>query len=165
MAEGPTTACIGRRFAPPLMLSVRHLMAGNTDQFNAHQQDMRNRAIILVKIILLVAGGALSISIGVFTNTGSPSLSAFSVHALQGSWICLFGTILLLITSMVVIIARDYCFGERWRRVLHDQTNEAKEVIVWVEYLIWGTAIVGYICFLAGMLGLTVVAYSVVGQA
>ena len=140
-------------------------MSNQLEQFNAHQQDTSNRGTALVKAVLLIAGGALSVSIGIFAKSDSLELTAFSVKALQYSWFALFGAILLLITSLVIIIARDYAFGERWRDVLHGKKSELKERVVWVEVLVWATALFGYLLFIFGMLGLAVVASSAVGHA
>lgn len=140
-------------------------MSDDLEQFNAHQQDVRNRGTALVKTILLISGGALSISIGVFARRNGLELTDFSIRALQWSWFALFGAILLLITSLVVIIARDYSFGERWRDFRHGKRTKLRERIVWVEVLIWGTAVIGYLFFVLGMLGLAIVASAVVGHA
>jgi hypothetical protein len=140
-------------------------MSNDLEQFNAHQQDVSNRGTALVKAILLISGGALSISIGVFARRNGPELTDFSISALQWSWFSLFGAVLLLITSLVVIIARDYSFGERWRDCRHGKRANLRERIVWVEVLIWATAVTGYLFFVLGMLGLASVASAVVGHA
>jgi hypothetical protein len=140
-------------------------MSNQLEQFNAHQQDTRNRSVALVRAILLIAGGALSISIGIFAKSDNLDLTEFSIKALQYSWFALFGAILLLVTSQVIIIARDYSFGERWRDFLQGKKADLRQRIVWVEVLIWITAIAGYILFIFGMLGLAVVASTVVGHA
>lgn len=140
-------------------------MSNQLEQFNAHQQDTSNRGLALARAILLIAGGALSISIGIFAKSDDLDLTDFSIKALQYSWFALFGAILFLITSLVIIIARDYSFGERWRDVRQGKKSELRERVVWVEVLIWATAIAGYLLFIFGMLGLAVVASSAVGHA
>ncbi|MCT8468469.1 hypothetical protein KZO85_07770 [Chromohalobacter canadensis] len=140
-------------------------MSGDLEQFNAHQQDTSNRGTALVKAILLIAGGALTVSIGTFAKNDSPQMMGAVKILLQLSWFGLIGAILLLVTSLVIIIARDYSFGERWRIARRNKRPIEKEVIVWVEVMIWGAALFGYILFVLGMLGLAVVAASVVGPA
>lgn len=113
-------------------------MSGDLEQFNAHQQDTSNRGTTLVKAILLIAGGALTVSIGTFAKNDSSQMMGAVKILLQLSWFGLIGAILLLVTSLVIIIARDYSFGERWRISRRNKRPIEKEVIVWVEVMIWG---------------------------
>lgn len=140
-------------------------MNNDIDQFNSHQQDVRNRATSLVRAILLIAGGALTVSIGIFMRGNSPELSPSNAQLLRIAWGCLFSAIVFLISSLVIIIARDYAFGERWRLRRAGKNIDTKERILWIEALVWGTALIGYGGFLVGMLSLAVVAASIIGHA
>lgn len=135
------------------------------EQFNAHQQDLRNRANSLVRAILIVAGGALAVSIGIFAGKSSPQLSDYYAGILKIAWSCLFASIIFLVLSLVIIIARDYTFGERWRQKRQGKRICVKESRSWIERVIRGVALIGLVGFVLGMFGLAYIAASIVGTA
>ena len=66
--------------------------------YNAHARDTRLQADGLMKSILLLSGGALTLSIGAFLRPEPPLISPECLALLRWSW----G---LLITSMVLAVA------------------------------------------------------------
>ncbi|WP_280542469.1 hypothetical protein [Chromohalobacter sp. 11-W] len=146
-------------------------MADDLEQFNTHQQDLRNRAQSLVRAIFVLSGGALTVSIGVFAGPNGQTLGCKETLLLQISWLNLFICILLFAFSLTVIIQRDYDFGERWRRKRKEakqktvEKEEIDEMRPEMERLIWRLSYGGLVAFCIGMLGLAVVAISVVGNA
>lgn len=86
------------------------------EQFNSHQQDIRSRVDSLAKAVFVLSGGALSISIGIFSTSRSIPECVQSI--LKLSWWSLTFTILSLVMMLFVGIARDYLFGEQWRNQL-----------------------------------------------
>ncbi len=137
-------------------------MADHLELFNAHQEDVRQRADSLAKSIFVLAGGTLTISIGIFTSSSAPQLAPSLSCALTASWWALFFSIILLVLALTTIIARDYAFGERWRKNINGQNTDVSGSPAFVEVLIWLLAILGLICFLIGMLGQAYVASNVV---
>lgn len=136
----------------------------NIEQFNVHQEDTRRRADSFCRAIFLLSGGMLTISIGIFSSGAAPFLSENMSMLLKVSWWGLFASILFLSLSLTIIIMRDYALGERWRKLLNGKLKEIKDVIPWVEYLIWITAIVGLIGFLLGIFGHALVVSSLLGE-
>ena len=146
-------------------------MADGLEQFNTHQQDLRNRAQSLVRAIFVLAGGALTVSIGVFAGPNGQKLGCKETLLLQISWLSLFLCILLFVFSLTAIIQRDYDFGERWRQKRKEEKQKAlekgdiDEMRPEMERLIWRLSYGGLAAFCIGMLGLAIVAISVVGNA
>lgn len=133
-------------------------MATDLDLFNAHQEDIRRRADSLARAIFILAGGTLTLSITIFTGENAPELNTDLICALKVSWCSLFISIVSLVTALTTIIARDYGFGERWRRQLNGENVDVSGSPTWVEVVIWILAIIGMLGFLVGILGQAYVA-------
>ncbi|MGI9047522.1 MAG: hypothetical protein ACR2FI_12220 [Burkholderiales bacterium] len=133
-------------------------MVTNLELFNWHQQDVRNRAGSLAKSIFLLAGGTLTVSIGIFAGPSAPSLNSDLSFALKASWWCLFFAITFLLLALLVAIIRDYAFGERWRKHLDDEAVVVTDSPSWIEVVIWVLGLVGVAAFLTGLFGQAYVA-------
>ena len=120
-------------------------MADDIELFNAHQEDVRRRADSLVRALLILSGGALTLSIGVLTGPSAPKIEEALATVLKISWLAFFFAIAFLTTTLIVIIARDYANGERWRR------GDGSDNPRWIEVVIWVVALLGFLCFLGGM--------------
>lgn len=138
-------------------------MSSELEQFNAHQEDVRRRVDSLARSIFILSGGALTLSIGLFTGGKIQLEDQALLECLSLSWWALFLSITLLTVDLVAIIIRDYDFGERWRRQLDGGPGVVHRK--WLEWLIVSLAGLGIVAFLTGMLGLAWVATSYVGGA
>ncbi len=137
------------------------MMSTDLELFNAHQEDVRRRADSLARVIFILAGGTLTLSITIFTGDKAPELSADLICALKVSWWALFLSIVFLVLALTAIIARDYAFGERWRKKMNDENVDASGSPTVVEMVIWVLAIIGLLMFLVGLLGQAYVASNV----
>lgn len=134
-------------------------MSSDIEIFNNHQADTRNRADSLVKAILIIAGGSLSISIGIFLQEGRVPLTVHTRIILEISWWLLFLSIVSGVLTLYTIIMRDYLFGERWRKqIAGDVHVDASSKPRWMEVLILLFGHIGVICFVIGILCLAYVA-------
>lgn len=136
-------------------------MATDLELFNAHQEDVRRRADSLVRAIFILAGGTLTLSITIFTGEKAPELGPDLMCALKVSWWALFLSIMLLVLGLTTIIARDYAFGEKWRKRLNGENVDATGNPTFIEVVIWALAILGLLAFLVGLLGQAYVAGNV----
>ncbi len=130
------------------------------EQFNQHQQDVRARTDSLAKAIFVLSGGALSISIGLFSNNSDISECIASI--LRFSWWSLTTTIISVVIMLFIVIGRDYFFGERWRKELDKKIESANSDNLIIDVFIWLFAIVGLIAFIIGYLGLAYTASSLI---
>lgn len=136
-------------------------MATDLELFNSHQEDVRRRADSLTRAIFILAGGTLTLSITIFTSEKAPELNPNLMCALKISWWALFLSIVLLVLGLTTIIARDYGFGERWRKQLNGENVDATGSPSFVEVVIWSLGVLGLLAFLVGLLGQAYVASNV----
>ncbi|GAB6071141.1 hypothetical protein JCM30760_22380 [Thiomicrorhabdus hydrogeniphila] len=119
------------------------------EEFNKHQQDVRTRTDSLVKAIFILAGGALSISIGIFLNIET-TMQPEIIQLLKISWFALGLCILSLVLMLTTVLSRDYFFGERWRIQLNNPTNQNIDASNSWDIFIWLLAITGLFSFIGG---------------
>ncbi|MCG7900719.1 MAG: hypothetical protein JAY85_19945 [Candidatus Thiodiazotropha weberae] len=137
-------------------------MATDIELFNAHQEDLRRRATSLANSIFVISGGTLTLSITIFTSGSAPKLSQDLAPVLKFSWVGLFLAIVIAVIALTTIIARDYAFGERWRRAIKSRSNKDIGSPVIIEIILWAMALASLMCFLSGMLGQAYVAYNLI---
>lgn len=130
----------------------------SVEEFNKHQQDVRNRTDSLTKAMLVLSGGALSISIGIFLNSKPQFLINF-VPYLQVSWGLLATTILSLVVMLFLVIARDYRFGERWRLLLDGEYKGGVENHTPWDRAIW---VLGFLALASFVFGFGLLIYSAI---
>ena len=133
-------------------------MTNQLELFNTHQEDVRRRADSLCRAIFVLAGGTLTVSIGIFTRESAPKLPQSLSCVLIASWCALIAAIIFLALALSVIIARDYALGERWRKKIAGQNIDASGSPTIVEILILVLAVFGLLMFIGGMLGQAYVA-------
>lgn len=133
-------------------------MKTDLELFNAHQEDVRRRADSLARAIFILAGGTLTLSITIFTGEKAPELSPDFICSLKMSWWALFLSIVFLVLALTTIIARDYAFGERWRKKINGENADASGSPTFIDVIIWVLGILGLLGFLVGLLGQAYVA-------
>lgn len=119
------------------------------EEFNKHQQDVRIRTDSLVKAIFVLAGGALSISIGLFLNIKT-TMPPDIIQMLKIAWFALGLCILSLVLMLTTVISRDYFFGERWRVQLNNQTHQNIDASKSWDKVVWVLAMIGLFAFVFG---------------
>ncbi len=127
------------------------------DPFNEHQKDVRQRVDSLCKAVFVLAGGALTISIGIFTNA-KIVLTEYLKCILTLSWWSLFICIISLVLVLFTVITRDYFFGEKWRKSYQGESKDLTGNPGVLEKIIWLLSIVGLIAFITGYFLLAYVA-------
>ena len=137
-------------------------MATDIEIFNQHQMDTRNRLNFLVQSVLLLAGGALTASIAVFTGSRTITLQGQLPSILGMSWWALVASICLALLVVAIVLLRDYAFGERWRRSFNDPSIDASGAPGKADIAIIVLGILSLASFLAGFVGIAYVATSVV---
>ncbi len=128
--------------------------------FNQHQMDTRNRLNFLVQVVLLLAGGALTASVTVFTGSRSIKLSEQLSTVLATSWWGLIASMCLAIVVVAIVLLRDYALGERWRRSFSDPSVDVAGAPGIADVAIIGFGIVSLLSFLGGFIGIGFVAAS-----
>jgi hypothetical protein len=137
-------------------------MTSDLELFNQHQADVRSRLNFLVQCVLLLAGGALTASVTVFTGSRTIKLIGRQPEILAFSWWALVASMCLAVIVVAVVLLRDYYFGERWRQSFDNPEIDASGTPSWVDRIVITLGIVALLSFLAGFVGIGYVATSVV---
>ena len=132
------------------------------EQFNLHQADLKGRVDSFVKAIFVLSGGALTISIGLFTDSTKITLTDCLKEILQFSWWALFIAIISLVLVQFITIIRDYFFGERWRENLDGANNDVTGKPGIADTVILLLGFLGLIGFVGGMLSLAYVSTKII---
>jgi len=124
-------------------------MTDENDKFNTHQQDTKSRFEFLVKSIILLSGGTLTISFNIFTNQ-KLQLTDETIDFLQTAWKCLSISIGCSIFSYVIMVLRDYHFGEYWRKHLANNQGSTFNH-KYYDFVIIFFAVLALGCFMWGL--------------
>lgn len=127
---------------------------------NDYMRELRQRVESLSKLVLTLAVGALSISIGVFT--GLEEIPVLIVSTLKCSWWALTFSVVSVLFALFLLFCRDYWVGEVWKKEFR-QNREFEEVdTTWLTGIIWVLGVLGFLAFCAGFIGLCMVAIGLV---
>lgn len=127
---------------------------------NDYMQELRQRVESLSKLVLTLAVGALSISIGVFT--GLDAIPVLIVSTLKFSWWALTVSVVSVLCALFLLFCRDYWAGEDWKKDIR-QNGESEELnTTWLTVIVWGMEVLGFLSFCAGFIGLCKVATGLV---
>ncbi|HCW89247.1 MAG TPA: hypothetical protein DHU56_04210 [Marinobacter sp.] len=125
----------------------------NTDRINSYQADTRQRIDTLIKSILVLSGGALTISIGIFLRPGAPDLEKQLLPVLQVSWGLIFYAMASAALVLFIMICQGYCLGELWKRKQRTGIDsiQGNRLLLFFRYLSWCFGTTGFISFLSGL--------------
>lgn len=123
------------------------------DRINSYQADTRQRVDTLIKAILVLSGGALTISIGIFLRPGAPDLEQELLPVLKVSWGLIFYTMASAALVLFIMICQGYSLGELWKRKLAKGIDNipGNRLLLFSRYLSWFFGITGFISFLGGL--------------
>lgn len=126
--------------------------------FNVYVSDWKNRIETLIKSVMLLSGGVMSITIGAFINSTPPSLNGIAVCVIQSSWYLLsLSLVASLLTFFGLVISQAIVVSDWKRRV---KVNSEGLVVIgsphWLQVICW---VLGSISVLACVVGLILVAY------
>ena len=137
-------------------------MADSIEQFNQHQADAKSRLNFLAQLILLVAGGALTASIAVFTGSRTIVLSAQLANSLSYSWWLLVASICLALICLTTILLRDYFFAENWRKSFDDPSKVPDDTPSRADVIVIASGVISVLTAIFGLVAIAYVATSVV---
>lgn len=124
------------------------------DNHNASQEKVVARAQDLVKILLLLSGGALAVCANFFS--AKVVLPPSTVMPVQTAWVCLTSAIVLFGIVLILMLARDYLFGEIVGRQMEAAKRGLKDPDetgphqAW-DYAMWTSGLLGFAAFTWGM--------------
>lgn len=119
--------------------------------FNSHQEDSRKRTDFLAKSVFLISGAALTLSINLFLGDKPQRVPPELVGQLSMSWWALFISIVGYVLVISAMLIRDYHFGERWRKKLHGESVDVRNIPGWLDTGMWVLGTLCILCFLFGI--------------
>jgi len=126
------------------------------DLYNQFSRETRARADGLVRAVLLVSGGALTLSIGAFLKQDTPYLSPACVNLLHWSWVLLIASMVLAVFTVFVGVLSSDLHGKRWLSWLNNgRLGELKQPRA-SGYIQW---FIGIIALVTHWLGLGLLAF------
>lgn len=128
----------------------------NASAFNAFTADWKNRIETLIKTIIVLSGGVMSITIGAYINSQTTPFPECRTSLIHLSWYLLaLSLIASLLVYFILVISGAIVLTQWERRVdVNDQGRVIIDSPYWVHFLGWIFAIVALFSCIAG-LGLT----------
>ncbi len=125
-------------------------LSNEIDLHNESQEKTVARAHDPVKTLLLLSGGALAVCASFF----STGINLYQLHKIitpiQIAWISLTLSIVVFAACVLLLIGRDYQFGEL--RADHLTTGKDNgELSDWWDRVIWSCGLVAFLFFFVGM--------------
>ena len=116
---------------------------------NNSQERVVQRAQDMVKMLFVVSGGALAVCANFF-STGK-SLGLESIFPIRVAWVSLTASMLLFGIALLLLLARDYFFGEIQGEILESGEANEKDVSPYWTKFTWLSGLLGFTCFSLGM--------------
>lgn len=130
--------------------------------FNEHQAGTKRAAEFFAKSIFLLSGGALTLSVTLFLGKDAPTVPPELVINLKLAWWTLFASVVSYVCMLGVMLIRDYCFGEIWRKRLNGHNVDATGQPGFADKLMWLLGAIGTSAFLFGLCSLAYVSTSLI---
>jgi hypothetical protein len=162
-------SCISRSFPLTEQLSNTHgeerrliptdLQHQLLDRKSAFRLDFRQRLDTFAKSLFFLAGGALTISIGLFLRDQDLNLTSCNLWYLKWSWILLTYTIIATSAAQLTIILQGFYVNQLWstRTPLSDDQITGNTLMLIARSLIGLLGISAFLAFILGMIWLVFV--------
>jgi len=128
--------------------------------YNDYSKEIRGRVDVLVKSILLISGGALTLSAGIFLRQDRPTIYTELIPYLKNSWTA-FGFAIALVTVLIlwlIVIASRH--EARWAKMLRREATKLTPPAKIEIAVAWAIGLMGICAFFTGLGTLVFVARS-----
>ncbi len=100
-------------------------------QFNEFQSQSRARMESTIKLILVVSGGMLTLSVGAVLGKVEPNIPPELIPSLKCGWGLLFYSIAASLFLMFTTLVATYHMGVKWFSRLAKQTTSTEAIKTW----------------------------------
>lgn len=128
--------------------------------YQEYEKDLRSRVDTIAKGIFLLSGGALTLSINIFTQPNHPTVSVAELVWLREAWFALFASVALMVTVQLLILIRASRYADAWSRKLNKVKSDFPKQ-TFSGYVAWGLGLSGIGAFMFGFFMLAYVSISV----
>ena len=133
--------------------------------FNEFQSQSRARIEATLKLVLVISGGMLTLSVGAIFGNTPPNLSGHLLTTLMWGWGFLFYSMAASLMLMASMIIATFHMGVRWRKNLEDnKKNDFVFVATWSWLRVLNAAL-GISVLCSCVTGIALMAYVSLGVA
>lgn len=125
-----------------------------------HQKATIGYAFEVIKLLFVLSGGALATCSAFFSD--KIGLPPIILHSARWAWVFLTIAIILFSIALLLVLARDYLTGERWREKI--EKDKDWKVSGWWDTCAWASGLIGLIAFWLGMIEFAIAAWNYLGQ-
>ena len=138
--------------------------ADGLKQFNEFQSQSRARMEATLKLVLVVSGGMLTLSVGAVLGNTPPNIPSHLLPALAWAWSLLFYSIATSLLLMFSMIIATFHMGVLMRKKLEEPQGGFAFVATW-PWLRVLNGILGVSVLVSCVAGIAVMAYVALGVA
>lgn len=121
------------------------------EMWNTYLRDTRSHANGLMRAALIVAGGALTLSVGAFLRDKPPSLTPELFCILKLAWVLLTLSMVGVLTVSLILLASSDLHGRRWGAWLkNERRGELKQPTI-APWATWVIGLLTFICLIGGL--------------
>jgi hypothetical protein len=110
------------------------------NRFNAYTSETRNRIETLIKQILVISGGILTITISAFLTNSAPQISKETMPLLELAWLELSSSIILCLFFMLIQILGLAHVGIQKKNKLEKEASNIEIMNTWLPLRILSVA-------------------------
>ncbi|MDV9031729.1 hypothetical protein Q7C30_006405 [Pseudomonas sp. RAC1] len=125
-----------------------------------HQKATIGYALEVIKLLFVLSGGALATCSAFFSD--KIGLPTTILHSARWAWVSLTIAIILFSIALLLVLARDYITGERWRKKIEEDEDWA--ISPWWDNSAWAFGLVGLAAFWSGMIAFAIAAWNYLGH-
>jgi hypothetical protein len=133
--------------------------------FNEFQSQLRARLEASLKLIMILSGGMLTLSVGAVLGNSPPRIPAYLFRTLSWSWGLLFFSIAAATVVMAGMIAATSHMGFQWRKRMQAGETPATFFVAAWAWLRVANAAIGVLALLSFLGGLVLISQVAIGVA
>lgn len=122
---------------------------------DTHQKETLKYSLEVIKLLFVLSGGALATCSAFFSD--KPGLAPSVLESARWAWVSLTVAIILFSLSLLLVLARDYAIGERWRTGMEEGRDW--KISIWWDRWAWTIGLAGLAAFWIGMISFSVAAW------
>lgn len=126
--------------------------------YNEYIKELRGRIDGFVKSILLVSGGALTLSAGLFLRQDKPTIYAELIPTLKNSWASFGFSIALMFLLILLTLIFGYRHERRWAAMLEGRAQSVTQPPVIESVVLSVVGLIGVVSFFCGLWSMIYVA-------
>jgi hypothetical protein len=127
----------------------RDLQQKERDRLLDFSSETRQRVDTFIKALLVLAGGALTVSIGVFLRPDAPYLDSGQALYLRRAWGLIFYSLAAEASLMAVMIVQGYWESSTWLKGARSRRERGLRLLV--QVVNWFLGASGFLAFLVGL--------------